>query len=263
MRRGVARSPRGSHAWARADLAHDARRMTDRRSRARAFFAPAHDLLALVLSGPCLICAEDLPWRAVACVCPACWAALATLAETNPAQDAIAAFRYEGALVTLHRSLKFAGNTTLARPLARRLAAALLHAGALDGPMLVVPVPVDPLRLPPRRFAARRLARALAQELGAPCDPRALSKRRPTRPQTGQSGPERRRALHGAFCARRERVLERTVLVVDDVTTTGATLAEARRALVAGGASRVITAALARTPLGVHAESADSTDSSS
>jgi predicted amidophosphoribosyltransferase len=210
------------------------------------WWRPLNELAALVWPGPCLLCGEDLPPRAVAGVCPACWLALAP--DRGPTRRGIvAAHVYEGAVVTLHRRLKFAGAVELARPLARRMAAAWRWRGR-GGRPLVVPVPPDPLRLPPRRRVARLLARELASLLDLPFAPRALRKPRPTRSQTGQGGAARRRALAGAFVARDEALRGRQVLVVDDVTTTGGTLVAARDAAQRGGAVTVSAVVLARTP---------------
>jgi predicted amidophosphoribosyltransferase len=118
-----------------------------------------------------------------------------------------------------------------------------------DGrPDLVVPVPPDPLRWSVRRHAPRRLARAVARALVLPVAPRALRKRRPTRPQTSAAGAARRFALAGAFAARSGLVEGRSILLVDDVATTGSTLREAARALAEAGADRVAGLALARRP---------------
>jgi ComF family protein len=238
--------------------------------------APA---LALFWPGPCFACGADLPLAAEAGACPACWAALprrtgpgcpvcdlpgasitsaldcpdcraaraAGLGAAGALARTVAAFEYRDAVVALHRRFKFGGDAALARPLARAMAAAWTARG--DGrPDLVVPVPPDPLRWSVRRHAPRRLARAVARALVLPVAPRALRKRRPTRPQTSAAGAARRFALAGAFAARSGLVEGRSILLVDDVATTGSTLREAARALAEAGADRVAGLALARRP---------------
>ncbi len=92
------------------------------------------------------------------------------------------------------------------------------------------------------------LARALARASARPLWSRALRRTRATPPQTGLGHAERRRNVRGSFAARPGSLRGRSVLLLDDVTTTGATLAEARRALRAAGARRVVPVALAATP---------------
>ncbi len=69
--------------------------------------------------------------------------------------------------------------------------------------------------------------------------------------QPGMSSVKRAQAIHGAFCvAKGYRLAGKTICVVDDVTTTGATLAEARRALREGGVKRIYAAVVAKVSSG-------------
>jgi len=114
-------------------------------------------------------------------------------------------------------------------------------------PELVVPVPLHPRRLRARGFnPAALLARAIAREQGLRYAPQALERRRDTASQTRLSISARRRNVAGAFLARAEQ--SRTIWLVDDVATTGATLAECARTLRRAGAKRVIGICAARTP---------------
>lgn len=115
-------------------------------------------------------------------------------------------------------------------------------------PDLVVPVPLHALRLRARGFnPAVPLARAVAAEVGAPCECVALERIRDTPSQTGLDRRERRRNVAGAFRCR--AAMPETVWLVDDVLTTGATLSECARALRGRGARRIVAVCAARTPL--------------
>jgi ComF family protein len=174
-------------------------------------------------------------------LCPAC-------RTDRPAYDyARSAAVYEGTLRDALHLFKFAGRRTLARPLADlvadRCGAAL--PGDIDA---VVPVPLGRDRERERGFnQAALLAERVARRLGVPARPGWLTRRRPTRPQSDLSAAERRVNVRDAFGAS-NRVAGRHVLVVDDVLTTGATLAECARALRASGARRVGGLTVARVP---------------
>src|SRR4029079_18198969 len=95
---------------------------------------------------------------------------------------------------------------------------------------------------------AEEIARPLAARLGLSCLP-ALRRRRSTSAQSSLSRPERLRNLRGVFQPRRRfasRLQGKCVLLVDDVVTTGATLAAAPAALREAGAMEILAAVVAR-----------------
>ncbi len=206
----------------------------------------AFDLAAACWSGPCPVCLSPLPGRALRGICPACWCGL-TRAETTDGETPRAAFTYRGGIVKIHRRLKFSAEKYLASPLARRMALVWKASGGFH-PDLIVPVPADPLRLSYRRAVPGWLADSLARHLECVAKRNALRKIRPTRTQTKRSARERRTALVGLFRAKPRVVAGKNVLIVDDITTTGATLREAARAVQEAGALHVDTFALAHTP---------------
>jgi ComF family protein len=155
-----------------------------------------------------------------------------------------AAYAYGGPLADAIVRLKYAGRTDFVPPLAALLVEAVLgHAGRVDR---VVPVPLHPSRLRARGFnQSALLAAPVARALGVALDVEALVRVRETREQAGLSQKARSHNLDGAFAVRGPRRAGR-VLLIDDVRTTGATLAAAAAALTTSGCAAVYTFALAR-----------------
>jgi predicted amidophosphoribosyltransferase len=188
--------------------------------------------------------------------CRACAAALTALAarplgRTAPSPapagfpPAAAAGRYAGPVRAALLAHKERGRLGLVNPLGRALCAAVLVLGPTD-PFVLVPVPSDPATVRRRGHdATRRLARAAARDLrrhGLPARASPLlAHSRPVADQAGLDSRSRSANLAGAVRVRRP-VVGVHVVLVDDVVTTGASLAEAARALTAAGA-RVLGAA--------------------
>ncbi len=112
---------------------------------------------------------------------------------------------------------------------------------------LVIPVPLSPGRSVERGYnQAALLARPLALFTGLDYRPKGLVRCRETRSQVGLSLSERRLNVAGAFQANPSMVSGRSVLSVDDVTTSGTTLQACAEALLAAGAKNVFALTLAR-----------------
>ncbi|MBF0109851.1 MAG: ComF family protein [Magnetococcales bacterium] len=112
---------------------------------------------------------------------------------------------------------------------------------------LVVPVPLHPSRLLWRGYnQSALLAGVMARRLDRPLVTHGLHRIRRTRPQVRLRQDERRSNVQDAFLARRDVIGNRSVLLVDDVFTTGSTVWAATRALKKGGATRVVVCCLAR-----------------
>jgi ComF family protein len=167
-----------------------------------------------------------------------------------PIDRLLAAWSYRPPLDRVLQALKFARLEFLAEHLAE-LAVESECLGAAGPWDLAVPVPLAPWRRLARGFnQAERLAAALAAPLRLPCS-EALARRglSPT-PQTQLGGRERRRLRQGGMLVRRpDRIQGKRILLVDDVTTTGATLVAAAGALRHAGAASVTAFAFALTPL--------------
>lgn len=116
-------------------------------------------------------------------------------------------------------------------------------------PQMIIPVPLHQRRLRERGYnQALEIARPIARSFGMACRHDVLLRTRHTDAQTGLDAVERRRNLRGAFVVRNAAQLPAHVAVLDDVFTTGATLAECVRTLKRAGVMRVDAWALARAP---------------
>ena len=229
--------------------------------------------LSVLYPDQCLICRNlvDRPgalcpecWRGVPFVhghiCDACGAPLPGDGDgtADHCDDCLAIPRPwgRGRAVMLYRdagrrfvlALKHGDRPDLARPAAGWMAERLRP--LVDAEAVVVPVPVHWSRLIRRRYnQAAEIARALAPRLGVAAIPDALTRRRATAVQDGL-GIDARFANQAdaiaALPARRGAIAGRSVVLVDDVMTSGATLAAATGACHDAGARQVIVAVLAR-----------------
>ena len=191
----------------------------------------------------CDRCGDPLPtWRVVsvplAC-CPRC-------RRTRRLIDRARAIgAYDGALRAIVHALKYEGRRSLARPLGRLMRER--GADVLSGAACVVPVPLHPSR---RRQRGFNQAADLARHIGLPVVP-ALRRVRATATQTGLPAGQRHRNVRDAFAVTRAaRAWSGAVIVlIDDVSTTGATLEACARALKQTGAAevRALTAARVST----------------
>jgi len=200
----------------------------------------------------CEPCRASLPWNTPACpgcaqpqghhdLCANCLSdpppfsfAWAPLKLSTPVQQQIHALKYHAAFLPAH-----VFGTLLAEAWRSR---------GLPAPDVIIPVPLHTRRLWRRGYnQSVELARVLARETGLRIEPRWARRRRATDDQIGMSATERRRNVRGAFAVD-ARVAGLHVALLDDVMTTGATLAELARACRRAGAREVEAWALARVP---------------
>lgn len=155
---------------------------------------------------------------------------------------------YDGLLRRLVLRMKYGEEPYVAALLGRLLAERVT---AWPRDLLVVPIPLHPARLRERGFnQALLLATHLARASGRPLAPHALRRLRQAPPQAMLGAAARRSNVEAVFAPRPGRRLGgRPVLLVDDVLTTGRTLAAACQALQLAGAGPVFGAVAAVTPL--------------
>jgi ComF family protein len=158
----------------------------------------------------------------------------------------VAPFSYAPPLDDYLQELKYRGGRLLGRALALLLAPAVveLHR-SVDA---VVAVPLHRARLLERGYnQAQEIVRTLAPTLGMPALERRITRRVSTAAQAGKGARLRRADVAGAFRVARD-LTGKSVAIVDDVVTTGATVNALAAELRAAGATRCVVLAVARTP---------------
>lgn len=200
----------------------------------------------------CTACRNELPRNALCCArcaeplaqpAPLCGQCLR---RAPPWDAAWAPFRYTWPLDALDARFKFGADLAAGRALAAQWCAQP-PPGPL--PAALIPVPLHVSRLRRRGYnQALELARPLGRALDVPVLPAALLRTRATAAQTELDRTARRRNVRGAFAVARAASLPAHVVVLDDVMTTGATVAECVRVLKRAGVARVDVWALARAP---------------
>lgn len=235
-------------------------------------------LCDFILPPRCVVCEASTssagdPWVCQTCwttvafvrppVCAQCGAPFATsvagigspthrcgacLLHPPPYEQARAVGLYEGALREVIHAMKYRPVFGLVRPLAELLSGQFAVHWGHRMPDALVPVPLHRLRLRQREFdQALALANGLGQAVGVPVWREALVRRAHTRSQIGLSADERRRNIRGAFRVQSDPSCEgRSLLLIDDVYTTGATVQECARILRRAGAARVDVYTVAR-----------------
>jgi ComF family protein len=154
---------------------------------------------------------------------------------------------YTAELRQLIQGLKFQNRRNLVKLLAPLLAEAFYDSWRREDFDLIVPVPLHLKRKRERGYnQSELLARSLARRISIPCG-RGLTRVRSTLPQIGLTDSQRRENVRKAFCCTNpQQISGRRILLIDDVMTTGATVASASGALLAGGALRISVLTVAR-----------------
>jgi ComF family protein len=233
-------------------------------------------ILNLLFPVTCSVCHAHVPERRWGGACPQCWSSLIPIeppfcpkcGEPAPAIEGLcglclreehqfdfarSALLFTHTLREIIHHLKYADRVSLARPLGGILKQCL-DSHAFQG-TVIVPVPLHRSRERSRGFNQAEL---IAERLGRPVATRLLRRRKDTPSQTGLTRSERKRNLAGAF----ETVgkVHGSVILVDDVYTTGSTMNEIARTLKRAGADRVEVLTVARVARDVYRAETDNSE---
>lgn len=232
---------------------------------ANALTTLGREALRIVLPSWCVACRRELPWRErTASCCGSCWSALPKITSAKCSSCALpiaggdrcidcmsdplpldwcdAWGEYRGTLEAVLHAFKFERHDFLDEPLAMLLDETLRDRN-FDA---VVPVPMSRAKERRRGYnQAELLARALARRLDIDCAPSLLVRRAERATQSTLPKRDRAANVRGVFSSH-PRVNEKSILIVDDICTTGETLRACAAALRKEGAARVCAIAVAK-----------------
>lgn len=196
-------------------------------------------LLSLVFPPRCEVCRKE----SQEALCQQCFEQIKFM---KPHLGIYSVSAYEGVLRTAIHRFKFKKRKALAEPLGILLVKYLSHIPNFDIDV-IIPVPLHPRRLRQRGFnQSELLAKVLGKYFGIPVVD-ALERIRDTKAQFDLPREERLRNVTGAFkVSQFNLVYNKRILLLDDIYTTGATIAECSKALKIAGAKRVEVLTLAR-----------------
>jgi ComF family protein len=201
-------------------------------------------VLAALLAPPCAACGRIIDAPLDGAVCAGCWDTIVPAPAPFTLRGIVSARAigaYEGSLRAIVHALKYDGRRSVAPRLSRLLATCGHDVlSTADG---LVPVPLHPRRVRERGF---NQAEDLARGLGLPIL-HAIGRVRHTQPQVDLAAADRHRNVRDAFRATgRPDLRGKTIVLVDDVSTTGATLEACARALQDAGARELRAVIAAR-----------------
>jgi ComF family protein len=248
---------------ANLNSSRNAVKRTCMQKKARSSFNFGHNLwqrsFDLLLPARCVLCGQASP---TVCICSGCRQDLPSIGahcqqcclplaiETDshcgqclhkppPFTVTVSPLRYEFPVDSLVQALKFKRQLAEGRVLSHLMCQQICRQG-VDLPQVLIPVPLHRMRMIKRGFnQAYELAGYIGRTLGIPLHIAGLRRGRNTEAQSGLNRAQRRRNLRDAFYWRGTRSPAPHIALVDDVMTTGATVAECSKVLKKAGAKRV------------------------
>lgn len=227
-------------------------------------------LIDLVYPNRCPFCGEFIAWSESICktcenrletadFCPKCGHMKCACNTAELFYDGCAAvYPYSGAVRDGILRLKYSEGFDTARFIVPALAKSLRELGFVGSADIITAVPMSKKRRRETGYnQAEYIAKLLSCELRLPCDFRLIGKSASAQIQHRLSANEREIAAKEAYFAKNRRIDGKTVILCDDIITTGSTLSACAAVLKSMGADRVYCAALAATPLDENTENAD------
>ncbi len=215
-------------------------------------------LLNLIYPQICLICGHKINDSEMVSICGKCGEKI----QINPVNEnfnqgkenfhfdrALCPARYDEVIKKCVCLFKYGGKIGLARPLGKIMSDFAIKNTDIRNCDLIVPVPLHPARLRQRQFnQSELLALKIAKIINKKVIKGGVRRIRYTSPQTELTGRQRIKNVKEAFTAKNYAGFkDKTVVLVDDVITTGATLSECAKALKKAGAKKIVAFALAKS----------------
>lgn len=207
-------------------------------------------LLDYIFPPRCMACEDILNISEPARFCPTCFGELQPCSYT-PGEQHFSAYVYNEVAKQAVHSFKYGKNRDSGRYLGRLMAERFLLTShtivILQGVDALVPVPLHEAKERERGFnQAQILATEISKATNIPVMEAALVRTRNTEAQAGLGKSERNQNMMGAFAQGAQPVTSKTVLIIDDVFTTGSTIQECMKALHLSGASHSFSYTFAR-----------------
>jgi len=229
---------------------------------ARFVRSAAHAILDFIFPPSCLSCAATLPTGRQR-VCDSCWDSIERVSPVLPlyietreklvvsgqveSLVSLFVFEKEGAFQHIAHALKYNGYESLGVELGRRLGEAFLVVGE-EGDLLI-PIPLHKRKLRERGYnQAERIAHGVSMVTSIPVRTDLLRRTRFTQSQTTLTLEERKKNMEAAFeviPGKEGDVKGRTIILIDDVITTGATIVACAATLRDAGALRIVASSAA------------------